>query len=114
MKSRKFRKKVVAEEEDEAADGDNMSVAVPPSSLAAREKEQQREWKRSEAGRVRLSFGDDEEGHGATAAKKTGKLRPSGIPSTALPNVDAKPTTQTSGAGESSIGVAHGGMQMSL
>ena len=99
MKSRKFRRKVVAEDDDEAEDGDNMSMAVPPSSLGAREKEKQREKKRSEAGKVRLSFGDDEEGQAAVAAKKAGKLRPSGVQSTALPTTDAKPTTQTSGAG---------------
>jgi hypothetical protein len=102
MKSRKFRKKVVAEEDAEAEDDGPMSMAVPPASVAAREREKQKERKRSEAGRVRLSFGDDEEGHGAAAASRSGKLRPSGVLSAALPSTDAKPATQVSGAGEPS------------
>lgn len=101
MKSRKFRRKAV--EAGAEGDGENGTATISPAPVAAKAKEK----KRPDTGRVLLSFGDDEETHGAVVVKKAGKLRPSGAHSTALPSTDAKPATQVSAAGDDDALTAH-------
>lgn len=94
MKSRKFRRKVT----DDAPDGDNESMARPPASMVAKqEREKEKEKKLSAAGKVLLSFGDDEEAHGPLDVKRTEKLKASGVRATAV--VLKATATQVSGPG---------------
>ncbi|CAL8463414.1 g2948 [Coccomyxa elongata] len=66
--------------------------------VAKQEREKEKEKKRSAAGKVLLSFGDDEEAHGPLDGKKTERLKASGVRATA---VALKATaTQVSGPGE--------------
>ncbi len=85
---------------DGADDGDNESgsLARPPASVVtAQERAKEKERKRSAAGKVLLSFGDDEEAHGPLDGKKTERLKASGVRATAV--AFKASATQVSGPG---------------
>lgn len=104
MSGRKFRRKVVAAEDDEGND-EPKSLAVPPSSFKAREARQLKEKKEKTVGKSLLSFGDDEEAHGPVLGKEKAKAKASGFrPAAAAVLASSKPSaaTQVSAPGESS------------
>jgi hypothetical protein len=92
-KNRKFRRKISDAADD---DEDPGTMAVPPGSLAARQKEKSR----SAAGKTLLSFGDDEEASAAAPRKQTGKIKHSGVRTAAITSTEARVTTQVSGPGK--------------
>ena len=100
MSGRKFRKKVVAVEDDDGQEPE--SLAMPPSSIKAKQARQQKERKEKKlAGKGLLSFGDDEEGHGPVLAKEKAKFKASGARVTVIPTADSAPAaTQLSAPGE--------------
>ncbi len=109
MSGRKFRRKVVAAEDDEGTD-EPESLAVPPSSFKAKQARQQKERKEKKlAGKSLLSFGDDEEPHGPVLGKEKPKGKASGFRAAAAAAVlaSSKPSaaTQVSAPGESSMRV---------
>ena len=95
MKNRKFRKKVsdVAAEEDD----DPGTMAMPPASVAARQRERVKEKKGSTVGKTLLSFEEDDEPSGTAAVKNSGKIRHSGVSTTTI--VAKAAATQVSGSG---------------
>jgi len=104
MSGRKFRRKVVAVE-DEGEDDKPESLAVPPSSIKAKQARQQKEKKEKKlAGKSLLSFdGDDEEAHGPVLGKEKPKAKPSGVRAAAapiLPSASELAATQRSAPGE--------------
>jgi hypothetical protein len=100
MSGRKFRKKVVAVEDEE---GEPESLAVPPSSIKAKHARQQKERKEKKlAGTSLLSFGDDEEAHGPALVKEKAKAKASGVraaPAPALASASGPTATQISAPG---------------
>lgn len=99
MKSRKFRRKVT--DDADQGDDDHAPIIKPPASLANKQqREKDKEKKRSAAGKILLSFGDDEEAHGPVLERKTGKLKASGVQTSATTLAGLKTTTtQISGPG---------------
>ena len=105
MSGRKFRRKVIAAEDDEGKD-EPKGPAVPPSSIKAKQVRQQKERnERKLAGKSLLSFGDDEEAQGPVLAKEKAKAKASGLraAAAAVP-ASTKPSavTQVSAPGEGS------------
>ena len=104
MSGRKFRRKVIAAEDDEK-DGEPESLAVPPSSIRAKQALQQKERKEKKLmGKSLLSFGDDEEAHGPTLVKEKVKAKGAGFRAAAAAVLaSSKPSaaTQTSAPGDS-------------
>lgn len=99
MSGRKFRKKVVAVEDDDG--GEPESLAVPFSSIKAKQARQQKERKEKKlAGKSLLSFGDDEEGHGPALPKEKVKIRVAAARAAAAPALaSASVATQISAPG---------------
>ena len=77
------------------------SLAMPPSSIKAKQARQQKERKEKKlVGKGLLSFGDDEEGHGPVLAKEKAKFRASGARAAVLPAANSAPAaTQLSAPG---------------
>lgn len=100
MSGRKFRKKVVAVEDDDGEEPE--SLAMPPSSIKAKQARQQKERKEKKlAGKGLLSFGDDEEGHGPVLAKEKARIKASGARAAVLPAAGSvSAATQLSAPGE--------------
>ncbi|CAK0740516.1 hypothetical protein CVIRNUC_001256 [Coccomyxa viridis] len=100
MSGRKFRKKVVAVEHDDGEEPE--SLAMPPSSIKAKQARQQKERKEKKlVGKGLLSFGDDEEGHGPVLAKEKAKFKVSGARAAVSPAANSAPAaTQLSAPGE--------------
>ena len=107
MSGRKFRRKVVAAEDDEGNDKPE-GLAVPPSSTKAKQAHQQKQRNEKKlAGKSLLSFGDDEEAHGPVLAKDKAKAKAkaSGFRAAAaavLASTKPSAVTQVSAPGESS------------
>ncbi len=99
MSGRKFRKKVVAVEHDDGEEPE--SLAMPPSSIKAKQARQQKERKEKKlVGKGLLSFGDDEEGHGPVLAKEKAKVKASGARAAVSPAANSAPAaTQLSAPG---------------
>ena len=77
------------------------SLAMPPSSIKAKQARQQKERKEKKlVGKGLLSFGDDEEGHGPVLAKEKAKFKVSGARAAVSPAANSAPAaTQLSAPG---------------
>ena len=100
MSGRKFRKKVVAVEDE---GGEPEGLAVLPSSIKAKQAREQKDRKEKKlAGKSLLSFGDDEEAHGPALVKEKAKAKASGVraaPAPSLASASGPTATQISAPG---------------